>query len=91
MMKLKHLTVGIVLALSFQSTCQLEARAATCLGDQCPPGDHNSLGDCYDGCDWALAGDYVFCDVVSPEYTSKMVCPAVARNKWSNCYRNCIS
>lgn len=93
MMTFKHLTVGLVLALApmpFQAGCYSEARAATCSGNQCPPGDHDSLSDCYDTCDALLTGEYIFCDIVSPEYATKMICRAVARTNWSNCYRKCI-
>ena len=93
MMKFKLLGIGLVLALAPVSfgagPCQMEAQAQTCLGDQCPASEHNSLSNCYDGCDWALAGELVFCQVATRDVLTRTVCQTVAHNVWGNCYRAC--
>lgn len=92
-MHLKAILVGSILAvapLSFDGRSCDVARAQACYGDQCPAGDSDALGRCYDGCDWALAGQLVFCQVVSPDVVTRAVCQSIAHNEWSNCYRNCL-
>ena len=65
--------------------------ASECFGQCGLPKDHDELSDCYDGCDWSLAGDLVFCQVVSPDVGSRTVCQSLAHGKWSGCYRQCLN
>ncbi len=93
MVKVKHLALGLVFALapfaaaSEKATSVAVARSYHC--DQCPVPDHDALNDCYDRCDWALAGDLVFCQVATPDVVSRTVCQSIAHNSWGNCYRKC--
>lgn len=93
-MYIKSMMAGVILAVAPFSldptSCSSAARAQECAGPQCPPGEHGSLAQCYDGCDWKLNGDLIFCQVVSPDILIKTVCQTIAHNEWSNCYRNCL-